>query len=917
MKLNLFFKLFLLLFSSLAFSGEAVAQTNCTSIPAPQFAQSTNASLNMNGVTVTRRLTRALYSPATSNTTATPQCTPTLAAGYAWLRAEDTATSQSVTYTFSQPQTSVQIFLLLMGNAGQPYSADMANFSVNNGGSLTITKNPNNSTIDCRDKINISGNTVQVTNLANNTTNGAVLVTSSVAFTTLTITNPRSNRYGSTTDGYGYFVELCPSSVKCVAPAVPTLTVKAATCTAAGTATITNYSSSNTYTFTPAGPTVGAGGVISNLTAETSYTVQAASNTCISAASAHSSAFLVAAQLSIPKITGSVTASKGSTSQLSGSGTKATTNPWVSSNNAVATVSANGLVKGVMPGTATVTYTNNVGCSAQVTFTVTALQNDWDGDGVVDATDLDDDNDGILDDTEMYCDQTVAPNGTFPVLNSPGTTPLYAKQLLFFDWSGVTLNSTNTTATRTVVHNGVTYTAAISRYTGTGIMAGADISVYNPAAATQMIGKYYNVNGASFKEMLYSNTFTGENKFTVAITATKTGISYPVTVVVFDPETTNNAAGNVEKLAYITDGSDFTLLERTGVSASQLQNNITLSNNNKTVTYINTQNNSATNVGPVNALYQTTGVGVTINASAMGANSNQGIGFAVRLYCDTDGDAVPNFLDTDSDNDGCPDATEGANRYATSGSLPGGSNGGSTANLGTAVNANGIPTAAGAGQATTDGVRIPVIINAGTTPPATMSINTGVTVTLTSNATAETTSVWNTSSPFEPNYSTTGNATGELTYSWTKNGVTIEGVTGAALTLNNVTPANAAGTYVVTIRHPNNYCGTTKQTVLTVNDVCYISPNTAGAPVPSKHGITLLKRAGADNGNWPMIRSSAHTVLEANAKGFVITRMSTAEINDINTPQDGMMVYDSDVNCLKIYDGSGSGWSCFSKPACP
>ncbi|GEM_PF-5876620 len=914
MKLNLFFKLFLLLFSSLAFSGEAVAQTSCIAIPAPQFPQSTSASLTMNGVTVTRTLTRALYSPGTNNTTATPQCTATLNAGYAWLRAEDSANSQSVTYTFSQAQTSVQVFLLLMGNAGQPYSADMANFSVNNGGSLTITKNPNNSTIDCRGKINISGNTVQVTNLANNTTNGAVLVTSSVAFTTLTITNPRSNLYGSTTDGYGYFVELCPSSVKCVAPAVPTIATQDATCASAGTATITNYSSSNTYTFTPAGPTVGAGGVISNLTAATSYTVSATAGTCASASSA---AFSVAAKRATPIISGTLSAPKGSTSTLTGSGTKATTNPWVSSNTSVATVNASGVVTGVKPGTATVTYTNNVGCSAQVTFTVTALQNDWDGDGVVDATDLDDDNDGILDDTEMYCDQTVAPNGTFPVLNSPGTTPLYAKQLLFFDWSGVTLNSTNTTATRTVVHNGVTYTAAISRYTGTGIMAGADISVYNPAAATQMIGKYYNVNGASFKEMLYSNTFTGENKFTVAITATKTGISYPVTVVVFDPETTNNAAGNVEQLAYITNGSDFTLLERTGVSASQLQNNITLSNNNKTVTYINTQNNSATNVGPVNALYQTTGVGVTINASAMGANSNQGIGFAVRLYCDTDGDAVPNFLDTDSDNDGCPDATEGANRYATTGSLPGGSDGGSTANLGTNVNTNGIPTVAGTGQATTDGVRIPVKVNAGTTPAAVATANTGETVTLTSDASAESTSVWNTSSPFAPNYTESGNATAGLTYSWTKNGVTIEGVTGAALTLNNVTPANAAGTYVVTIRHPNNYCGTSKQTVLTVNDVCYISPNTAGAPVPSKHGITLLKRAGADNGNWPMIRSSAHTVLEANAKGFVITRMSTAEINDINTPQDGMMVYDSDVNCLKIYDGSGSGWSCFSKPACP
>ena len=153
-----------------------------------------------------------------------------------------------------------------------------------------------------------------------------------------------------------------------------------------------------------------------------------------------------------------------------------------------------------------------------------------------------------------------------------------------------------------------------------------------------------------------------------------------------------------------------------------------------------------------------------------------------------------------------------------------------------------------------------------------------------------------------------------MTYSWTKNGIAIPGATAATLTINNVTAADA-GTYVVTIRHAGNYCGATKQTVLTINDICYIDPNNTGSIVPAQHGITLLKRAGADNGNWPMIRSSAHTVLEANTKGFVITRMTTAEITAIVSPQDGMMVYDNDVNCLKLYDGTA--WKCFSTPACP
>ncbi|MQP63683.1 hypothetical protein GFJ99_13380, partial [Flavobacterium sp. LMO6] len=44
-------------------------------------------------------------------------------------------------------------------------------------------------------------------------------------------------------------------------PTVPTITSVAASCSSAGSSTISNYDASNTYTFTPAGPIVGAGGV--------------------------------------------------------------------------------------------------------------------------------------------------------------------------------------------------------------------------------------------------------------------------------------------------------------------------------------------------------------------------------------------------------------------------------------------------------------------------------------------------------------------------------------------------------------------------------------------------------------------------------------------------------------------------------
>ncbi|PIE77362.1 MAG: hypothetical protein CSA15_13350, partial [Candidatus Delongbacteria bacterium] len=73
------------------------------------------------------------------------------------------------------------------------------------------------------------------------------------------------------------------------------------------------------------------------------------------------------------------------------------------------------------------------------------------------------------------------------------------------------------------------------------------------------------------------------------------------------------------------------------------------------------------------------------------------------LECDEDGDGVPNRLDLDSDNDGCLDAIEGGGNFTyndvvnAGGTVTVGT--GSTAenkNLGNTVDANGVPTVAGA-----------------------------------------------------------------------------------------------------------------------------------------------------------------------------------------------------------------------------
>jgi gliding motility-associated-like protein len=90
------------------------------------------------------------------------------------------------------------------------------------------------------------------------------------------------------------------NAAQLITPAVPTITITAPTCSSNGVSTITNYNGTLTYTFTPTGPTVGAGGLISGMTVGTSYTVTAGNGTCTSAAS---TSFSNAAQLPAPVVT--------------------------------------------------------------------------------------------------------------------------------------------------------------------------------------------------------------------------------------------------------------------------------------------------------------------------------------------------------------------------------------------------------------------------------------------------------------------------------------------------------------------------------------------------------------------------------------------------------------------------------------
>lgn len=106
-------------------------------------------------------------------------------------------------------------------------------------------------------------------------------------------------------------------------------------------------------------------------------------------------------------------------------------------------------------------------------------------------------------------------------------------------------------------------------------------------------------------------------------------------------------------------------------------------------------------------------------------------------------------------------------------------------------------------------------------------------------------------------------------------------------------------------------------------NVCSKPAATTGIGLDTKQGITSLGRAGSNGDNWPMVRQGAWTALESKTKGFVVNRLTTAEINLIPAANlvEGMMVYDTTLNCLKVYttidNGTTYGWNCMNTQTCP
>ncbi|MDR7208080.1 Ig-like domain-containing protein, partial [Flavobacterium piscis] len=389
-----------------------------------------------------------------------------------------------------------------------------------------------------------------------------------------------------------------------------------------------------------------------SLTATTYYRAVVQSGAC----PATNSAVATVTVNPLPTITGTSSVAQGASITLTGSASPASSNPWVSSNTAIATVTSGGIVTGVSAGSFIITYTNNNGCQITMNMSVTDPPLDSDNDNVSNPVDLDDDNDGILDSVEnSACGLT----GTF-------INPLFVEDF------GTQSTTAGTFSISSPYTNYNYYQATV----GTTPTNSADgpaspnfslqdgrYTIFNNAQETstwanslwQNIGDHTN-GGTSptAGRMAIFNAGISAGEFyrrTLTGVVTSAPINASFWVMNLDIDIPSSSArnfpniriefqetGNPSNVLYSFTTGNIPRVEKGSTTAWQNFTNPTIfipsSNVNIDVVFINIA------------------AGGTGNDLAI-----DDINIDQKL-CDTDGDGIPNYLDLDSDNDGCSDANE-------------------------------------------------------------------------------------------------------------------------------------------------------------------------------------------------------------------------------------------------------------------
>lgn len=150
-----------------------------------------------------------------------------------------------------------------------------------------------------------------------------------------------------------------------------------------------------------------------------------------------------------------------------------------------------------------------------------------------------------------------------------------------------------------------------------------------------------------------------------------------------------------------------------------------------------------------------------------------------------------------------------------------------------------------------------------------------------------------------------------------------------------------SGTYRIEVTVPTNYTVTGNSSTNPNNSTNnFLNVNVSTLPVQNRNfglyrsacvktGATgtatggsevgILTKARQSNANWPANVPNGHIVMDSSNKGFVVTHITTTQRNAM-TPVDGMVIYNTDLQCIQLYRGATPGtdyrrvgWNCITK----
>ena len=354
---------------------------------------------------------------------------------------------------------------------------------------------------------------------------------------------------------------------------------------------------------------------------------------------------------------------------------------------------------------------DNINLTTANVFTLGIVSyTDSDGDGVPDYLDLDDDNDGILDTTEC---PTIKNNPVYHLF--PASTLWLYKNKNGIGSSIVCITNNCSTAP-----NG-------TLYFNTNITSSTQNLAYDD-------GKYYMVNsagdllytndildvpftslgnahiGTGYKNLGYDNGVFYHWEYTASLLSLYSSTD-PVNsgwtlmgTVINRPYsyTASNGITYVLKDIAVNNGEFYFLYYYSNAGG----NTMSTANYTSVFTSFNPVSPSALWVDKGSTYF-----GSNVMNIAWGSED-------ILTVCDTDGDTIPDYLDLDSDNDGCPDAIEGGANFTNSDLVNSAMLGGNSSatsgtynqpviqnlgnNVGNTVTTMGVPTIAGTGQSIGD-----------------------------------------------------------------------------------------------------------------------------------------------------------------------------------------------------------------------